>query len=279
MITTQEKQAKAYVIPPNSFKADVIDVDTSKRTVSAIGNTYNFIDFDMDMLLMGSSARSIADRGPNSNAKAKMKHLKDHIQRTDFIAGKFLNVEETTFEGREVLKFESEISDPKILELYQNGTLDQHSIGFRYVDIKLADRSGDNEQRQLFDRFLSNAINPEVGEQAGFFFVVKEIELFEISTVVFGANSETGVTGIKNKEPKTQELILMTYLDATKRILHNNKSKFTPDDYRMAELNIKQFEQAIMDIQNPPVKEALKPSVNGISQNHKARELLNLLNF
>ncbi len=278
MITLQEKRNKIYVEPQNSFKVDVIDVDTSRNIVSGILNTFNFIDFDLDMLIMGSAAKTINNSGPESNAKAKIQHLKDHRMLTDFIVGRFLNLEETVFDGREVIKFESKILDSDILLKYQEKVLNQHSIGFRYVDIQLADRNSSNPQdRALFEEFIPRAINPEVAEKTGFFFVVKEIELFEGSTVVFGSNSQTQTTDIKSKDPKTQELYLLTYLDAMKRHTHNNKSKISPDEFRMMNLNIKQFEQAIIDIQKPPIKEMLKPSGNGISEDQKARELFNLI--
>ena len=277
MITIQQKKQNTFLQGSN-FKAEVIDVDTEKRTISAIANTYNYIDFELDMLIMGASATSINNSGPNSEAKAKIQHLKDHTMRTDFVAGKLLNLEETTIDGRQVLRFDSKIVDVSTLMLYQEGIINQHSIGFRYIDIQLADRNGDNEQRRLFDTFLAGAINPEVAEKSGFFYVVKEIELFEVSSVLFGMNNQTETTGIKSKEPDQQKTYLLSQLENLK---HNFKNgKFTDDHFRMINLQIKQFEQAIQDLKNPSIKDTLNgPSEKDISQDQDASKLLELIKF
>jgi len=272
-----QKQIKEYVERDNIGKAHVLDVDTEKNTVSMILNTFDFIDFDLDMLVPGSTVRSIQHRGPDSTANAKIQHLRDHIISTKTIVGKFLHIEETKFQGRNVLRADSKILDTDILLKYQEKVLNQHSIGFKYEKISLATRdSEDFQANDLFKEFFPRAINPEFIEDVGFFFVVKEVNLFEASTILFGSNSETAVTDIKNKDPKTQEAYLFHHLKLLEDLMLTGK--FTDDCFKMMGLEIKQFKQAIIDIQKPDLKETLL-SKNNTSEDYKARELLKHLNF
>lgn len=257
MITTETKLVKKYAYKPHHIKADVMDVDTSKNMVSGILNTYNYIDSDIDMLIMGCCAKSISDRGVNSNAKAKIQHLRDHKLTTDNIIGKFTVLEETTYEGRDVLAFTSKIIDRSTLLLYQEKIINQHSIGFKYEDIEFAYRdSDDNDERKKFDEYKSRAINPDVADDYGYFFIIKEIKLYEGSSVVFGANSETEVTGIKSKDPQTQQTYLLAQLELLTKNFRNGQ--FSDEHFKLIELQIKQIEQAIMDIQPPSLKDTLK---------------------
>lgn len=273
------KKNKRYLYRDNNQKADVIDVDTARNTVSGILNTFFYVDSELDMLIPGSTTRSISRSGPNSAAKAKIQHLKDHKMLTDFIAGKFLTLEETTVNDREVLRFDSKIVDRSTLSLYQEEIINQHSIGFRYVDLNLAEKDSENEiARELWDEFFPQAINPEVPEATGFFWVVKEIQLFEGSSVVFGANDQTETLEVRNKDPKTIELTLLTQLELLRKNFRNGQ--FSKEHFRMIDLQIKQIEQNIIDLKKPSLKDTLKASsvedtgkVNGVEQ------FYSLLNF
>ena len=256
MITTETKLVKKYAYKPHHIKADVMDVDTSKNMVSGILNTYNYIDSDIDMLIMGCCAKSISDRGVNSNAKAKIQHLRDHKLTTDSIIGKFTVLEETTYNGREVLSFTSKIIVRSTLFLYQEKIINQHSIGFRYVDVAYAKRDSDNKnESDLYEKYTSMAINPEKAEDLGYFFVIKEINLYEGSSVVFGANSETEVIGIKSKDPHTQKTYLLTQLEFLTKNFRNGQ--FSDEHFKLIELQMKQIEQAIIDIEPPSLKSTL----------------------
>ena len=257
MITKADKLTKKYVYKPHELKADVLDVDTSKNLVSGILNTYNYIDTYLDMLLTGVAAKSISERGVDSQAKAKIQHLRDHKLTTDNIIGKFTRLEETVYDGKEVLAFTSKIIDKSTLLLYQEKIINQHSIGFKYIDLALAHKESQNEdERKRFKTYREKAINPEVADELGFFFVIKEISLFEGSSVVFGANDLTETTGIKNKDPQTQQSYLLAQLELLTKNFRNGQ--FSDEHFKLIELQIKQIEQAIIDIQPPSLKDTLK---------------------
>lgn len=244
-----------------------IKVDSDERTVKGIANTFFFIDSDFDMLIPGVSTKSIADRGPNSNATAKIKHQTDHILNTKNAIGRFTVLDERKVDGFDVIYFESFIPDTvkgnDHLENYKELIYDNHSIGFRYKNLIFAERDSVNElSRAAWNEFFPKALNPEIAEELGFFWVVKEIELFEISVVSFGANQLTANLGGKSKESnnrlKTEVLERLDNLNAQLKSEVEVK-----DDKKNIRLEVLQLKQIITDL------ELIEPSKKGTSGNVK----------
>jgi len=182
------------------------DVDINKRVVTGMFNTSFFIDHDMDMLLPKAAKKSIKERGVGTNSGNKIKHLKDHEWSNVIARLDVLDERKVSFKGKEVEGIYHESFYPNatdsndLLIKIQEGLYDDRSIGFQYVDLALASRDSENsDERKRFNKFIEKAMNPEVGEKAGFFWVVPEIKLFEGSDVAFGANELTPFLGMKNK--------------------------------------------------------------------------------
>ena len=114
------------------FKAaDIERYDSESRTISGYAAVFNNIDRDGDKLLRGCFAKSIADRGPQSNAKGKILLLWQHEASNPI--GQITELRE----DEKGLYFEAKIDeiaegDRAILQL-ESGTLNQFSIGFSYV--------------------------------------------------------------------------------------------------------------------------------------------------
>lgn len=224
------------------------EIDLEERTIKAIGNTYFLIDSDQDMLVSGCSKKSINDRGPQSNATAKIKHQSDHVLNTKNVVGRMSVIDERIIDGKEVLYFESFIpatrkGDDDLVN-YQEGLYDNHSIGFRYKQIELAIREGGSEmESKNWAEFYPKAINPEKADEFGFFYVVKEIELFEISVVSYGANSLTPYLGSKSIEEnvklKTEIIERLDSLNA--QLKSTAESKETRKDIDLEFLQLKQI--------------------------------------
>lgn len=224
------------------------EIDLEERTIKAIGNTYFLIDSDQDMLVSGCSKKSINDRGPQSNATAKIKHQSDHVLNTKNVVGRMSVIDERVIDGKEVLYFESFIpatrkGDDDLVN-YQEGLYDNHSIGFRYKQIELAIREGGSEmESKNWAEFYPKAINPEKADEFGFFYVVKEIELFEISVVSYGANSLTPYLGSKSIEEnvklKTEIIERLDSLNA--QLKSTAESKETRKDIDLEFLQLKQI--------------------------------------
>lgn len=270
----QKKLNKFYPMKgetPNQVK----EVDFNRRTVQFIGNTYNFVDSDMDILVDGAAKRTIQNRGPKSNAGAKIKHLADHVMSTDKMVGLVKELEETTIDGKQVIYCESEIpatrdGDDHLIK-YQKGIYDNHSIGFRYIDIELAEKDSRNtDSAAYWDEFFPQLLNPEVADEAKHFWIVKEIELYEVSVVTFGANSLTPVTGFKGVNKDIQLNALFTRLNDLQSDLRNalktgNKSK---DAMKTLDIQIQQIKQVMDDLLNPQPNIKDTPSQDS-SKKHK----------
>ncbi len=247
----KKKESTVYGIKTISEK--VMDVDLSKRSVEGLLNTYFYIDHDFDMLVTGAAKRSIQHSGPKSTATAKIKHLADHVMRTDHVVGLFTELEEKEIDGLERIWFISELPETTKgndhLINYQSGLYDNHSIGFRYVKYIVCNKDSENEdQVKNWDEWYPQAINKEKADEHGFFFVVKEIELWEGSVVMFGSNELTPTLGVKSKDKNIQLVELTGRLDGLTKALRAGSQ--SDDEMKMIELSEKQIKQMMYNIVN-----------------------------
>lgn len=181
----------------NTGYIDDVDSGVIKRTI--IGNTYNYMDSHFDVHLKGIFSKSISER------KDKIWHLHDHIHQVTAKVGKFSDVYEKEIDWADLginkmgttmaLMADSNISkqmNPTIFNEYLKGEIDQHSVGMVYVKIELAiDDDSDSEGFGNWNKYLPILGNPQKAIDAGFFFVVKEAKLIEISAVLEGSNDLT----------------------------------------------------------------------------------------
>lgn len=261
---TREEKLKMFFgvkTNPSNVSGFVQKVDDESRIVKAVGNTYFFIDSDMDMLIPGCAVKSIEDRGPNSKATAKIKHQSDHVLNTKNSVGRFTVLDERKVDGKDVLYFESFIPETRKgdddLVNYKEGIYDNHSIGFRYKNLVFARKDSVNEvERAAWDEFYPKALNPEIADAAGFFWVVKEIELFEISVVSFGANQLT--PNLSGKSAEDNNRLKTEILERLEDLVSIAKSG-SKRDHKQTELEKFQLKQLIADLE---LKEPSKKSTH-----------------
>lgn len=244
ILTAQQKLDKKYSV--KSAPITVKDVDTSSRIVTGLFNAYNYIDSDRDVLLMGSAAKSISERGPKSQAVAKIKHALNHD--LSLLPGKILTLEERSVEvnGKTVqgIYFETKMATSTLgndtLIGYHEGIYDNHSIGFRYVNMEMIERESD-----AWSKYAPMVINAAELVGKDIFWVVKEIALYEGSTVAFGANSLTPYLGAKSADGMR--------LKIAERVakLRKQLSSGTMSDEAMKnfEIEMLQLEQIIIDFE------------------------------
>lgn len=233
-----------YSVKSNGMaKASVMDVDTTGRIVTGFFNTYNFLDSDLDVLLPGSAKKSIRERGPKSKAVAKIKHALDHdLSR---LPGKIVTLEEKTMDGIEGIYFETRMADTTLgndtLKNYLEGVIDNHSIGFQYMQIEMIERGAKG-----WDKLMDVLVNPEDADGKGVMFAVKEIALFEGSSVAFGSNQLTPFLGIKGTNKESLKIAFIDRLSKLERAL---KSGTQSDDMmNVFELQVLQLKQMIEEI-------------------------------
>lgn len=234
------------------------ELHEDERIIKAVVNTYNYFDLDFDVLRMGASAKSIEQRGAKSNAPDKILHALFHDLTR--LPGKSIVESERVVNGHEVLYAESRLADTiegeETLIKYKDEIYNQHSIGFRFVQLEFIEQEADG-----WDKFISTLINPEDAEKVGFGFNVTEINLFEWSTVAFGANKLTPFLGTKTLNKKIQLQNIYVKMDAlikkAKRQDIKNKKIF--------ELQLSQLKQMILELTNskPSAKDTLIEEPSG----------------
>ena len=230
------------------------DVDMTKRTVKSIPNTYLFFDYDQDVLVPGCAVKTLQERGPNSNAAAKIKNVKDHniTQRI----GKPELIDERKVDGMDVMYAESKMLTTTlgndILIEYQEGVIDNHSIGFRYIDLEFI-----TNESEEWKKWVDQLINPKEAEAAGYMFLVKEIAMMEWSPVSFGANKLTPYMGVKSGNKDGYIMKLHDRLDLLEKQLRSGtQSDLAMYDYSLEVLQLKQIISELFN-QEPSMKDTL----------------------
>jgi HK97 family phage prohead protease len=244
IISEAEKKAAHYSV--KYADANIIDVSTSSRIVTGFFNSYNFFDSDKDVLIMGAAKKSIEERGVNSTAVAKIKHALNHDLTT--LVGKLQVLEETTKNGITGIYFESKIANTTLgndtLINYKEGIYDNHSIGFKYNQLSLIESE---KNPVAWNEVVSKLVNPEEAEKYGYLYLVKEINLFEGSTVAFGANSLTPFLGVKSGSKESMTLALVSKLNQLEYTVKNGMQ--SDEMLSTFELQIKQFKQILKEIE------------------------------
>ena len=257
----------------NPYKARTVekavkDVDLETRTVTGVFNSSFFIDSDLDMLLPGAAAKSIQERGVNSTKGNKIKHLKDHdwsknIARIDVLDERQVVIDGKEMEGIYHESFYPETQDSTdLLIKIQEGMYDARSIGFSYEKIVFCERDSQNDDyAKNFETYAPQAINPEVAEETGYFWVVKEIRLWEGSDVSFGANRLTPTLGLKSGSKDIVVKQLFTKLDIAHGLF--KKGNLSDDGFHRLEMEIKQIKSYIAtltEVEQPFKKHTSDPS-------------------
>ena len=159
---------KNFQIKTIDFKGEV-----NSRTITGYFSRFGNVDSDNDVIIPGAFKKTIKERG--HEGANLIVHLADHKLDTGHLLGK-----PKLWEASDGGMFETTVSDTTkgndIIKLYRDGVINQHSFGFKTT--KNANK-GYNE--------------------------IQEVMIYEVSTVVLGANDQTPFTGFKGL--KEDELI------------------------------------------------------------------------
>ncbi len=187
----------------DSNLGDIIELKT-------VINTTNVIDNHMDLHLKDIWNKTVKDNPYTYHLKLHKNefeavisnHAKNYNERMNF---KDLGIDADFEMTANINQF---ILDKRKQDFmygqYVDGNVKQHSVGMMYVDLDIAFYDEESQKEMdFFNEMMKQCINPEVAEERGFVYIVREAKKREGSAVVFGSNSITPTLWIKNYEPQT----------------------------------------------------------------------------
>lgn len=194
---------KAYTPILEDITGDFIEVKT-------IINTTNVIDSHRDLHMAETWNKTVKDN-PYTY------HLKQHENKFESVISKRARSFNENMNFRDlglnkdfptvanINQFVLQRSKmPFMFDAYKNGDVEQHSIGMMYVNMDIAYYDEESQkQMDFFNEMKAKAVNPEVADEYGYFWVVYEAKKREGSAVVFGSNSITPTLYVKNYQPQT----------------------------------------------------------------------------
>ncbi len=200
----------------NTRGGSIKDIDTSKGIITGYFSIFGNKDSDGDIILPGAFSKTINENGPKSQ-KPRILHLLQHdVWRP-------LGKPSVLEEDAKGLYFESQISKTSYgrdtLQLYQDGVLTEHSIGYNVVKREV-DESTDTQK-------------------------LLELKLWEGSTVSWGANMEAVVTGIKAEDKKSIYDALIKKMTALQKAVKGN---YTDETAYQLEIELNQIQQVIKSL-------------------------------
>lgn len=234
------------------------DIDTTGRRVQFYGSAFGNMDSDGDIMMPGCYAKTIQENGPQSR-QPRIKHLKQHNTRD--ILGAFAELAEDT-KGLLCLSDIAKTRDgDDALALYELN-LYEHSVGFQTLKSEWDQTDPANPLRRI-----------------------TEVRLWEVSSVTWGANSDTPFVGFKSHDPAACLAGVESLNDRLDKLFKALRTGNLQDStYLMLETEADQLKTAykgLISLSGEPLKpaapEAVTPEAGEPSGEKALNEFFNLL--
>lgn len=218
-----------------SFKAIIKEVDVKQGIIEGYFSTWGIVDAHEDEIVQGAYKKTIKEAGPESS-RARIFHLWQHNARTPL--SRFTE-EGTLKEDATGLFFHSKISRTTwgrdALLLYEDGVINEHSVGIQVIK---SERATEGHNR------------------------IREVKLWEGSSVTWGANEDTPVTSMKDMNPIQQAEKFNDRIDLLTKSLRDGS--YSDETFILLELQLKQvqghYQSLINQIQpGKPLEEKEQP--------------------
>lgn len=211
--------------------------DLKEIKVQAIINTTNIIDSHMDMHVPG-----IWEEDLKKNRRGMM-HAQEH-KGSEFkyiiSDGEDLEVYTKTYSWSELgyqyegdtqaLVFDSTVKRDRngfMFEQYAKGYVKNHSVGMVYGEVILAVNDSQDkywaDEYANYQNYIGKAVNPEVAEEAGMFFIIPKAKAIEGSAVPQGSNFATPTQSVVSVKETTEKETQNRNLFTQRRKLFNRK--------------------------------------------------------
>lgn len=190
-----------------SIPVNIKDLSVSDRTVTGYFAAFGSVDYDEDAFSPGAFDKTIAEWGPDG--RNKIVHLYQHDTRMPLAKPKVLKADDYG------VYFESQFATTSFgndaLKLYEAGVINEHSVGFQIMRADPVTRDGRTYQD------------------------IKEVRMWEGSTVTFGANENTPFMGMKSL---TKDQITDRIDKLTKAVRNGT---FTDETFHLLEIQLAQL--------------------------------------
>lgn len=222
--------------------SSTVSVDDTSRVVTNVFSTIGVVDSDNDVIAPGAFDKTLAERGPNG--KGMILHLANHNPDVSKQVGKIISLEVSGSQLIAKSQIPNTTYGNDMLELYKNGMINQHSIGFAVVQSEMVGNQG----------------------EVGSYCLIKEVKLYEGSSVCWGANEYTPNISVgKSLEEKiTMKDSILKEIEKICTIFKDGKvSDETCSllEYRMKQLQTNLSELFKTEESTQPVIETVEPVV------------------
>lgn len=207
----------------------VMDVDMMKKTVKAVWSRMYNTDLDRDIIVPEAYTKTLSENGPAG--KNMIWSLVDHNPSFKNALGK---PKELYVDGDKLVAV-TKILDTQIgedmIKMYNEGLINQHSIGFATVKSE-----------------MDNATDTRT---------IKELKLYEGSAVLWGANPDTPTLEMMKgfDPPKIKKNLTDRLTKLAKAFRHGT---FTDETFSLMEIEIEQIKQQIEALTTQPAQ-AVEP--------------------
>lgn len=200
-----------YAAPRSEYlTGKAIAADATELTVTSVINTTYWYDSHGDVHIDGLWKKSLAENRQLLLLQEHSLSFKGII--SDEVKG---YVKKMTWRSlgvdadgsTEALIFESKVRDkrnPYMFEQYRDGHVKNHSVGMRYVKLKMAINSEEEyyeSYKATWDQYIDKIANKDEVEEKGYFWAILEAKAVEGSAVPIGSNIITPTQSVKHIEP------------------------------------------------------------------------------
>lgn len=214
LLESEEEAARMGPLEYKNISGGIVDVDSTGRRLVMNWSAMGVEDSDGDVIDFGAYKKTIKEKGPQG--ADLIYHITDHWASVDKIVGKLQELGEVDNHLRAVSIASKTRHGDDVLQLYLDGIIKQHSVGF------IPTRSEDKKSYRL----------------------IKEINLFEGSSVLWGANSDTGTVAVGKSLVTLKQC--EDELDLLLKAMRNGK--YSDETFGLLELRIKQIQKAYQDL-------------------------------
>ena len=208
---TKSKHQISKELFVNKFEPNIEDIQGNFIKVKAIINSTNVIDSHMDLHMKGTWNKTVSDKKTTVTLQSHKADFNYLLDAKSLHYNKEMQFNEIGVNSE--MKFDANINEfivskknnELMFNAYKNGDVTEHSVGMMYVwdklDIAFYDEESQKEM-DFFNEIRKHAVNPEVMDEYGYVWVVREALKREGSPVVFGSNSITPTLSVENYEPQ-----------------------------------------------------------------------------